>query len=293
MCYQNTYISIFRFEFVFLFSNLIRDISTSCGAIYLHITYALLKSNKMETSVFGPYNADNIHPGFSIDCVILSFYKGKIKILLNKFSLKNYWSLPGGFMLNEEDADQAAHRILESRTGLTDIFLKQFYLFSDPKRTIMKQNIDFVNKNASSDEEGTWLLRRFISLGYYALVKYESVKLPSVDKEKCKWYDIDELPAMYSDHENIIKTAFEMIRAMFPILPIGYELLPEKFTMTELRKIYETILGKEFDRRNFQRKILSQGTVIQLEEKMEGRTYNAPIMYSFNQENRGIMDNLL
>ncbi len=104
----------------------------------------------MSTNKFWPYNEENIHPGFSVDCVILSFHKGKLKVLLNKFSLKDYWSLPGGFMFNNEAADEAAYRILKTRTGLTDIFLKQFYLFSDPKRTIMKQNIDFVERNETT-----------------------------------------------------------------------------------------------------------------------------------------------
>ncbi len=156
----------------------------------------------MKKKYFGPYNAENIHSGFSVDCVILSFHKGKIKILLNKFNLNDYWALPGGFMFNEENADEAANRILETRTGLTDIFLKQFYLFSDPKRTIMEQNIEYVNKNASNKEEGQWLLRRFISLGYYALVKYDNVKLSRINNEIPKWYDIDCLPKLYSDHEN-------------------------------------------------------------------------------------------
>ncbi len=236
----------------------------------------------MKTNIFESYNADNIHPGFSIDCVVISFHKGKIRILLNKFELRNYWSLPGGFMFNEEDADQAANRILKSRTGLADVFLKQFYLFSDPNRTIMEQNADFLKENASNENEGTWLLRRYISLGYYALVKYDNVKISPKDKERLKWYDINDLPPLYSDHENIIKMAFNTIRAMLPIIPIGYELLPEKFTMTELRKIYEIVLDRTFDRRNFQRKVLTEGKIIQLDEKKGNKTYNPPIMYTFD-----------
>lgn len=240
----------------------------------------------MSTNKFWPYNEENIHPGFSVDCVILSFHKGKLKVLLNKFSLKDYWSLPGGFMFNSEAADEAAYRILKTRTGLTDIFLKQFYLFSDPKRTIMKQNIDFVERNETTKGEGQWLLRRFVSLGFYALVKYDEVKLTTVDGELSKWYDINTLPSLYSDHENIIKTALETIRTMLPVIPIGNELLPEKFTMTELRKIYEIILGKTLDRRNFQRKILSEGYVVQLDERKSSQVYNAPILYSFSLQNR-------
>jgi len=234
------------------------------------------------------YNADNIHPGFSVDCVIISFYKGKLKVLLNKFYLENYWALPGGFMFNDEDSDQAAHRILKERTGLSNIYMRQFYLFSNPKRTIMEQNIE-LTKNAQFEEnESQWLLRRFVSLGYIALVKYDNIKLSKKENEGAKWYDINNLPRLYTDHKNIIDTSLEYIKALLPIIPIGYELLPEKFTMTELRKIYENILGRDLDRRNFQRKILSEGILRQLDEKKDERKYNPPILYSFNLSKKDI-----
>jgi len=237
---------------------------------------------KMGKNILAPYTSENIHPGFSVDCVILSFHKNKIRVLLYKFNLEDYWAIPGGFMLKHENADEAAYRILKSRIGLTNIYLKQFHLFSDPKRTIMKQNKDFVKKNAATPKDGEWLLQRFISMGYYALVKYEEVDLTHDKEENYKWYDIHQLPHMYSDHENIVATAMETIRTMLPVIPIGYELLPEKFTMSELRKIYEIILGKTLDRRNFQRKVLSDGRIIQLEERISNKTYNPPILYSFS-----------
>jgi ADP-ribose pyrophosphatase YjhB (NUDIX family) len=236
----------------------------------------------MSTSVFSLYTAENIHPGFSIDCVILSFYKGKLKILLNKFNLEEYWTLPGGFMLNYEDANQAAYRILKSRTGLSDIFLKQFHLFSDPKRTIMEQNIRFVRQHATNEEEGKWLLQRFISLGYYALVRYEEVELPEIEGEIFQWYNIDQLPELYSDHQNIIEKSIEHIRNMLPVFPVIYNLLPEKFTMTDLRKVYEGFTGKPLDRRNFQRKVISEGFIVALDEKNSEKTYNPTKLYSFN-----------
>lgn len=234
-----------------------------------------------------PYNADNIHPGFSVDCVILSFHKGKLKILLNEFYLEDYWSLAGGFMFNDENADQAAHRILKMRTGLTDIYLRQFYLFSDPNRTIMEQNVE-LTKKAFDQDTSEWLLKRFVSIAYIALVKYDNIKLSKIENEAAKWYDIDKLPKLYSDHENIIKTALEFIKTLLPVIPIGHALLPEKFTMTELRKIYEGILGKTLDRRNFQRKILSEDLVVQLKEKKSDRNYNPPILYSFNPQKKDV-----
>jgi ADP-ribose pyrophosphatase YjhB (NUDIX family) len=242
----------------------------------------------MEKSVFDLYTEKNTHPGFSIDCVILSFHGRKLKILLNKFNSEEYWMLPGGFMLNHENADQAAYRILKSRTGLSDIFLKQFYLFSDPKRTIMKQNIYFVKKNLSDEEEGKWFLRRFISLGYYALVRYEDVELPTVEEEVSLWYDIDRMPELYSDHQRIIKKSIEQIRSMLPVFPVIYKLLPEKFTMSELRKVYESFLEKSLDRRNFQRKMFSDGFIVSLDEKKNNKIYNPPNLYSFNFARKNI-----
>lgn len=236
----------------------------------------------MSANHFDPYREDNIHPGFSVDCVILTFHKGKLKVLLRELGLRNYWALLGGFMFHEENADQAAHRILESYTGLKNIFLKQFHLFSDPARTIMDQNMDFVRQNVTSGKKVEWFLRRFISMGYFALVKYDSVALPNDTKDVLRWYDAKTLPPLYSDHKNIVETALANIRAMLPVIPVGYELLPEKFTMSELRKIYEIILEKTFDRRNFQRKVLSEGNVIQLKEKKSTRTYNPPSLFSFD-----------
>jgi len=224
-----------------------------------------------------PYSADSIHPGFSVDCIILSFHKKKILVLLNQFDVSDLWQLPGGFMLKNENADEAAYRVLNKRTGLTNVYLKQFYLFSDPNRTNMDQN----ELLSSAGYGANWLLQRFVSLGYFALVKYDQVKLNKIEGESTRWFDINNLPPLYSDHEHIINKAKEMIRDMLPVLPVGYELLPEKFTLSELRKIYEIITEKTYDRRNFQRKILATGALVQLDETKTTSTYNPAILYSF------------
>ncbi|PCH67282.1 MAG: hypothetical protein COC06_11485 [Bacteroidales bacterium] len=242
---------------------------------------------KRKNSLYS-YKSDNIHPGFSIDCVILSFHKKKLRILLNKFYFSEYWQLPGGFMLKDESSDEAATRILSARTRLSGIYLKQFYLFSDPNRTKMDQNRKYIEKDTCKEEYEEdikkWFLQRFISLGYYAFVKYDDVNLVSVKEDTAKWFTIDKLPDLYSDHKNIIKTALEMIRSMVSILLVAYKLLPEKFTMSDLRKIYETFWDKTLDRRNFQRKVLSTGVLIQLDERGNTSPHNPPILYTFNKE---------
>lgn len=229
---------------------------------------------------------DSIHPGFSVDCVVLSFYKKKIHVLLNKFDAIDLWQLPGGFMLKEESADEAAYRTLSMRTGTTGIYLKQFYLFSDPHRTRVDQNEQFL----ATGYGAPWLMQRFITLGYYALVKYDEVQLGRVEGESSKWFDIHHLPPLYSDHSHIIETAKNMIRDMLPTLPIAYELLPKKFTLSEFRKIYEIILDKTYDRRNFQRKVLATGLIVQLDETKTTGSYNPAALYTFAEGRKDTVD---
>jgi len=245
-------------------------------------------------SLFHPYTFENIHPGFSIDCVIFGYNKRKLRVLLNKFDISKYWQLPGGFMMKDESADEAATRILTERTGLKNVYLKQFYLFSDPQRTKMDQNIEYIEQNIDKgrtiENAERWFLQRFISLGFYAFVKYDHIKLSGVEEDMPQWFDINHLPPLYSDHENIIKTSLDIIRSMLPIIPVAYELLPEKFTMSDLRKIYESFLGKTLDRRNFQRKMLSTETIIQLDEIQSTSPYNPPILYSFVEGKKDMFD---
>lgn len=248
-------------------------------------------NNLDSNSLFHPYTSENIHPGFSVDCVIFSFYSNKLRVLLNKFDFSNHWQLPGGFMLKNENSDDAAHRILNYRTGLKDVFLQQFYLFSDVNRTRIDQNIQLIeqqkNKTENSIQDANkWFLQRFISLGYYAFVKYEDAILNIAKHDEPRWFDINRLPTLYSDHQFIIDKSIEIIRAMITIIPIAHELLPEKFTMTEFRKIYEIILGKSIDRRNFQRKAISSGIVCELNEVKKTSSYNPAILYSFNKDKK-------
>lgn len=248
----------------------------------------------MRNKFLANHTEENTHPRFSIDCVILGFHKKKLQVLLSNVERMKYWQLPGGFMFNHESSDAAAYRVLKERTGLKDIYLKQFHLFSDPNRTIMEQNLEFLsskNKQIQVDEtDKDFLLQRFISLGYYALVKFDEVNLQQIDGLTSKWFDVHNLPDLYTDHKNIIETALQMIRDMLQILPVGYELLPQKFTMSELRKIYEIILDKPLDRRNFQKKVMSGGVLVQLDETKTESTYNPPILYSFAKGKKDTLD---
>ncbi|MFV0468270.1 MAG: NUDIX hydrolase [Dysgonomonas sp.] len=231
---------------------------------------------------------DSYHPGFSIHCVILGFHSGKLKILLNKFEHFKNWMLPGDLVHINESVDNAATRILMQRTGLADLFFRQFYLFGNTDRD-SKKEIDVFLKEigmTDSDLQNHWMNKRFISVGYYALANFHEAKTTTIFKnEKIKWFDLENLPDLYADHYKIVMQAIETIRFHIGHIPLGYELLPEKFTIPELRIIYETILGKSLNRRNFQRKILSVGLVRKLEDENTcNRPKQSPLLYSFIKE---------
>lgn len=242
--------------------------------------------------------ADSLQPGLSVDCVIFGFHDGNMKILLNKFSHFTKWMLPGGFVYRTEDVDMAADRVLKSRTSLDKVYLKQFYTFGDYSRTNISENEEVLIGQEYIDEKDRsshWLMQRYVSVGYYALVEYSQVKIETNPNESIAWFDLDNVPVLYSDHNNIIEKALSTLRINMSITPIGYELLPEKFTMTEMRIIFETILRKKLDRRNFQRKILSSGIVYKLDEVSKKFGIRESALFSFNKEmyEKAIADGLL
>jgi hypothetical protein len=230
--------------------------------------------------------ADKFLPSVSVDCIIMAFHEGALKIVLNRFFSHNQWMLPGGFVYKDESVDDAAYRILRERTSLNKIYLKQFYLFGDKNRTNLDENRRILaGKGLNTNKDDShWLLQRFVSAGYYAFVEYSKTKICTIDDEEVQWFDIKEIPQLYSDHNNIIKKALSTIRSQLGYLPIGYELLPEKFTMTELRIIYETIMGEKLDRRNFQRKMLSTGIIYKLDEVAKKKGIKSTTLFSFDKD---------
>lgn len=231
--------------------------------------------------------ADSLLPGLSVDCVIFGFHNGTMKILLSKFVGYERWMIPGGFILKDENTDDAASRILNIRTGLTNMHLKQFHTFGKKDRTSLEENEELLlysGYNDMEEREKHWLMQRFVSIGYYALVEYSKVKIIPNPNEETAWIDLNEIPQLYSDHNEIIRKALSFIKINLSILPVGYELLPEKFTMTELRIIYETILGKRLDRRNFQRKMLSSGLIYKLTEVSKKFGVKPSTLFAFDAD---------
>jgi 8-oxo-dGTP diphosphatase len=220
----------------------------------------------------------------SIDCVIFGFHDGQLKALLLRYKYSREWALPGGFIYKKEDINQAANRILKERTGLSEIFLQQFRVFGSPGRIDhAKTTGKFIRGSGIPLAENSWLLGRFITIGFYALVDFSAVSpAPDHFSDDCKWHDIHSLPRLMMDHNEILTKALSALQLQLNSQPIGYNLLPEKFTMPELQKLYECILDKRLDRRNFQRRILGYGILRRLKETKKGMGHKAPYLYSFD-----------
>lgn len=221
----------------------------------------------------------------SLDCVVFGFHNNQLKVLLIRRKYTKEWALPGGFVREDESIEVAANRVLQERTGLDDIFLKQFNVFSEPERAKRNPIVqDLIDSGANPDLK--WFDQRFISVGFYALVDFSKVEpTPDSISDLCAWKNLDELDSLILDHLQILNKALETLRLQLNYQPLGYNLLAEKFTMPELQRLYETILAKELDRRNFQRKILSYGILNKLEERKTGGAHKAPYLYEFNLEN--------
>ena len=219
----------------------------------------------------------------SVDCIIFGFHEGELKVLLAKPHYSDLMALPGGFIRLDENMDDAAQRILKERTGLQNIFLQQFHAFGDATRTTEKNHQQFLAANNIGINK-SWIFERFVTVGYYALVDFSKVNVsPDAFSAKCDWYPINAMPELILDHADIFKNALNYLRQQLNYHQVGINLLPPKFTMPELQKLYETILGYPLDRRNFQRKIIGANVLKRLDERKEGVAHKAPYLYKFDK----------
>jgi len=221
----------------------------------------------------------------SLDCVIFGFHENELKVLVLHYTATQQLALPGGFLTEDESLEDAAKRVLKQRTGLDNIFLKQFKVFSNPERAKSNPAIQDV-KDSGVEVNMDFFNQRFITVGFYALVEFTKVH-PKPDElsDSCIWMNVSDNIELILDHNTIVDEALEALRLQLNYQPIGYNLLPDKFTMPELQKLYETILDKELDRRNFQRKILSYKILNKLDERRKGGAYKSPYLYEFNLKN--------
>lgn len=224
-------------------------------------------------------------PGLLISCVILGYHDRQLKILLGRHTGVDGWMFPGGHIKKEEGLSDAAVRVLKERTSLEDIYLQQFYAYGD----LQKDGPDWRSSIFSEDfiaryGKDNWLLKRTVLIGYYALIDYSLAEIrPDTFYDEFSWHSITQLPQPFFD-QTMLDKALETLRNQTYIHPIGYNLLPEKFTLPEIHTLYETILNKKLDRRNFPNKLLSLGILIKLDEKRKIGQHRSPFLYKFDRE---------
>ncbi len=215
-----------------------------------------------------PYNYEYPRPALTVDCVIFGFdQSSQLKVLLIQRAhdpFKDQWALPGGFVDMDEDLEHAALRELEEETGVKDVFIEQLYTFGRPGR----------------DPRG-----RVVSVAYYALVNLaEHPVRAATDARMVKWFEIEDIPQLAFDHDEIMQVAINRLQAKVRYQPIGFELLPEQFTLSQLQRLYETVLGvKELNKRNFRTRILKMGVLKEV-GKQEGVAHRPAVLYSFDKE---------
>lgn len=206
---------------------------------------------------------------FTVDCVIFTFHEGTLKILLterNEYPYKDWWSLPGFFVEKEEEVEDAVKRISYETTGLKDIYLEQLAAFAGVKR----------------HPEG-----RILTVAYMALVQYDDVKnkiKPVTNYMKqAKWYAINDVPELAFDHKEILELGVRKLKRNINFSLAPFELLPEKFTLTQLQQVYESILGEELDKRNFRKKMSNLGYLKELDEFQTGVSYRAARLFKLDK----------
>ena len=224
-------------------------------------------------------------PGISVDTVIFGFHDKRLMVLLLQYKNTNAFALPGGFIMKKENANDAAQRVLKDRTGLPNIYLEQFYTFADISRHDTSFFREIMKARGLKPSKDHFLLNRFISIGYYALVDFTKA-IPATDllADECKWYDLKKLPPLIQDHRIIINKALDTLREDLDKKLVGFNLLPETFTISDLQNLYETILDTKFLRTSFQRKMLNLGILKMVDKKMTGAAHKAPYLYKFSSE---------
>jgi len=205
-------------------------------------------------------------PALTVDCVVFGYDEGDLKVLLIERELEpfaGHWALPGGFVHVDETLEDAARRELEEETGVKDLYLEQLYTFGELERDPRE---------------------RVVTVAYYALVKLsEHTVRAATDARSAAWFSCWDVPPLAFDHDRILGVALERLRGKVRYEPIGFELLPRKFTLTQLQHLYETILERKLDKRNFRKKVQKLDILTDLQEVQKDVAHRAARLYSFHR----------
>ncbi len=205
-------------------------------------------------------------PALTVDCVVFGLDEQGLKVLLIQRDREPYqerWALPGGFVQVDETLEDAAHRELAEETGIRKVPLEQLYTFGaidrDPRE-------------------------RVVSVAYYALVKLGDHRIrPATDARDAAWFGVSDAPPLAFDHQAILETALARLKGKVRYQPLGFELLPPKFTLTQLQQLYETVLERPLDKRNFRKRILSMGLLEELDDIQQNVAHQTARLYRFNR----------
>ncbi|SRR6185437_9468180 len=220
-----------------------------------------------------------------VDNVIFGYHDKELKVLLQRPFVLEKWTVTGGYIRKTETIDEAAAHIAFSRTGLKNLFLQQFRAFGTPTRAVDKGFTPERIKEATGFElpANHWIFDYFVALGFYTLTEFSKVTpTKGAYDADCAWWPVSELPSLLFDHRQIILAALEALRLHMAHFPIGYELLEEKFTLPEIHSLYETILGRSLDDRNFAKKLIATGIVIKTKETRRIGAHRSPFLYRFD-----------
>jgi 8-oxo-dGTP diphosphatase len=213
-----------------------------------------------------PYTYEYPRAALTVDCVVFGLDELELKIMLIQRALEPFagkWALPGGFVRLTETLEEAARRELEEETGLHGIFLEQLYTFGAVDRDPRE---------------------RVVSVAYYALVdlRDHSVHAAS-DASAAGWFGVHDMPSLAFDHADILQVALERLRGKLRYQPIGFELLPKKFTLSQLQRLYELVLERELDKRNFRKRVLAMDLLVELDEVEQDVAHRAARLYRFDE----------
>lgn len=213
------------------------------------------------------YTYEYPRPALTVDCVVFGLDEDDLKVLLIQRDLEPFagrWALPGGFVHIDESVEEAARRELREEAGVSNVYLEQLYTFGEVDR----------------DPRG-----RVVTVAWYALVKLSDHAVQAAtDARRAAWFAVDDTPELAFDHDTILETATARLRNKVRYRPIGFELLPRKFTLTQLQRMYEKVLDRPLDKRNFRKKILGMGILKDLDEVQTDVAHRAARLYRFDKK---------